>query len=162
MRCGLERWDVKTGTDAAAGQVDLSSATPTTIAKLNAIPAPKSPHARVPPVETTVYVIHATLTSFKREDDNDYHLALADRNGNEMIAEVPAPGCARGSSFGAPIAKVRATFDARYHATATYHDVHVNVTISGVGFFDKIHNQRGVAANGIELHPLVALRFSAH
>jgi len=161
MRCGLERWDVKTGTDSAAGQVDLTSATPTTIAKLNVIPAPKSPHARVAPVETTVYVIHATLTSFKREDDSDYHLALADRNGNEMIAEIPAPGCARGSSFSAPIAKVRATFDTRYHATAKYKDVNVKVTISGVGFFDKIHNQRGVAANGIELHPLVALTFSS-
>jgi hypothetical protein len=31
-------------------------------------------------------------------------------------------------------------------------------TIDGVGFFDFLHGQRGVAPNGIELHP--ALRFA--
>ncbi|MGZ4675285.1 MAG: hypothetical protein ACXVJ7_02160 [Acidimicrobiia bacterium] len=162
VHCGLERWDVKTGSDPDATKVDLGTAVPTTISKLNAIAAPKSPHTRVQPVETTVYVVHATLTSFKREDDSDYHLALADRNGNEMIAEIPFPKCVHGGPFKPAITKVRNTFDTRYHATSGYQDVNVKVTISGVGFFDKIHNQRGVATNGIELHPLVALRFSSH
>ena len=31
-------------------------------------------------------------------------------------------------------------------------------TIDGVGFFDRLHGQAGVAPNGIELHPV--LRFS--
>jgi hypothetical protein len=31
-------------------------------------------------------------------------------------------------------------------------------TVTGVGFFDIIHGQTGVAPNGIELHPV--LRFS--
>src|SRR2546423_1809893 len=29
-------------------------------------------------------------------------------------------------------------------------------TIRGVGFFDTIHGQRGVAPNGIELHPVLS------
>ena len=29
------------------------------------------------------------------------------------------------------------------------------VRITGVGFFDYLHGQRGVAPNGIELHPVV-------
>jgi hypothetical protein len=29
-------------------------------------------------------------------------------------------------------------------------------TISGVAFFDVIHGQRGVAPNGIELHPALS------
>jgi hypothetical protein len=29
-------------------------------------------------------------------------------------------------------------------------------TLSGVGFFDQIHGQTGVAPNGIELHPVVS------
>jgi hypothetical protein len=42
----------------------------------------------------------------------------------------------------------RSTF-AEYTGTAT---------ITGVGFFDKKHGQRGVADNGIELHPLLAFK----
>ena len=39
--CGVERWSVKTGTDADAGKITLQSTTPTTIAALSAIPAPR-------------------------------------------------------------------------------------------------------------------------
>lgn len=33
------------------------------------------------------------------------------------------------------------------------------VTVTGVGFFDPIHGQTGVAPNGIELHPLLSIDF---
>ncbi len=33
------------------------------------------------------------------------------------------------------------------------------VQITGVGFFDYIHGQRGVAPNGIELHPVPEVEF---
>jgi hypothetical protein len=32
-------------------------------------------------------------------------------------------------------------------------------SIVGVGFFDVIHGQRGVAPNGIELHPVLGICF---
>jgi hypothetical protein len=35
------------------------------------------------------------------------------------------------------------------------------VTLFGVGFFDVIHGQRGVAPNGIELHPVLGICFGA-
>ena len=38
--CGVERWSVKTGTDADAGLIKLQSTTQTTIATLAALPAP--------------------------------------------------------------------------------------------------------------------------
>jgi hypothetical protein len=34
--------------------------------------------------------------------------------------------------------------------------LHGNVTINGVGFWDIIHGQTGVAPNGIELHPVLS------
>lgn len=34
--CGVERWSVKTGTDADAGLIDLSHSVPTTVAELRA------------------------------------------------------------------------------------------------------------------------------
>ncbi len=39
-----------------------------------------------------------------------------------------------------------------------FKDLNGSATITGVAFFDVIHGQRGVAPNGIELHP--ALSFS--
>ena len=33
------------------------------------------------------------------------------------------------------------------------------VRITGVGFFDYLHGQRGVAPNGIELHPVLDVEF---
>jgi hypothetical protein len=34
------------------------------------------------------------------------------------------------------------------------------VTVTGVGFFDRVHGQTGVALkNGIELHPILAIEF---
>ena len=160
VTCGTERWDVKTGTDSAATGVDQSAVDDTTVANLNGIVAPKSPKTRVAPVEDTVYEVTATLTDFKVEPDSDYHLALADDNGQKMIAEIPAPACVRSGPFRAAIAQARAAFDARFRATTKYKQPNVSVTIRGVGFFDRIHNQRGVAKNGIELHPVLAIVFN--
>jgi hypothetical protein len=40
--------------------------------------------------------------------------------------------------------------------TGSYRTITGTATVSGVGFFDRIHGQRGVAPNGIELHPVLA------
>ncbi len=158
--CGVERWAVKTGTDAAARQVD---ATPhaTTVAELRALPAPVNPVTRVAPVEETVYQLRAILTDYKIENDSDEHLVLLDPGGSgTLVAEIPAPSClGSASAFGEAIAMARAAFDARFHATDRYQHADVAVTVTGVGFFDRVHGQRGVAANGIELHPVLSLTF---
>jgi hypothetical protein len=160
IKCGIERWDVKTGTDPNASNVDQASVEKTTIAKLNALAKPASPTSRIAPVEDTVYEITATLTAYKIEPDNDYHLALKNKVGTTMIAEIPAPGCVNGGPFRAAISASRKAFDARFKATSSYKTANVSVTIDGVGFFDKIHNQRGVAKNGIELHPVLSIVFN--
>jgi hypothetical protein len=95
QRCGTERWSVKTGTDADAGNVDLANARSTTIAELIALspPQPIPPDNRFTPTETTVFVVNATLTDYKLEGgshgDSDYHLVLQDQQGNTMVAENP-------------------------------------------------------------------------
>ncbi len=33
------------------------------------------------------------------------------------------------------------------------------VTVEGVGFFDFLHGQTGVADNGVELHPVLDIEF---
>src|SRR5438046_5937596 len=83
-QCGVERWSVKTGTDADAGLVNLNSSTNTTIANMRAFTAPNPIPAnnRVSPAETTQWVINATLTQFQLEADSDYHLVIQDASGN--------------------------------------------------------------------------------
>ena len=119
--CGVERWSVKTGTDADAGLINLKSTTQTTIASLTSLPAPTTLQAnnRIQPTETTVFQLHATLTEYKLEPDSDYHLILSDGSGNSMISEIASPACVGSSSLLlSSIQNARSEFDARYITTS--------------------------------------------
>jgi hypothetical protein len=160
--CGVERWSVKTGTDADSGLIHLQSTTATTIASLTALQAPGSLPAnnRVQPTETTVFLVQATLTQYKLESDSDYHLILVDGSGHTMIAEIPDPSCVGSSSpLLTSIQKARSEFGAKYTPTTSFKTANVPVTITGVGFFDFLHGQTGVAPNGIELHAVLDIQF---
>ncbi len=162
--CGVERWSVKTGTDADAGLINLNSTTPTTIASLIALPAPATlpSNNRIQPTETTVFQLQDTLTEYKLETDSDYHLVLADGSGNTMIVEIPDPACVGSTSPLLPgIQTARSEFDARYTPNGSFQTVNVPVTVTGVGFFDYLHGQTGVAPNGIELHAVLDIQFGS-
>ena len=164
-QCGVERWSVKTGTDQDAGLVGLSSTNATTIASLSAIAAPNPipDTRRVQPTETTVWVLNVTLKKFVLAYDSDYHMVLTDDAGRTMIAEIPNPSCVGpGSPFAAGIAHARAQFDAMFTATSTFQTVNIPVQITGVGFFDHLEGQEGLAPNGIELHPIIDIVFNPY
>ncbi len=174
--CGVERWSVKVGTDPDVGSVDLNTVVPTTIFDLGSIPPPLDPpgppdNARVAPTETTVYVVNALLTFYKKETDVDYHLVLQDPAGHTLIAEIPNPACILApnpngpgrilvpSPLGPGIAGARAKFDARLTATPNFQTANIPVQVKGVAFFDFEHGQTGIAPNGIELHPVLEINF---
>ncbi len=162
--CGVERWAVKTGTDADVGLINLQSSTATTIASLGALTVPGTLPAnnRVQPTETTVFRLSATLVEFKLEADSDYHLVLSDGSGHTMIGEIPDPACVgAGSPLLSSIQKARSEFDAKYSPTGSFQTVNVPVTLTGVGFFDFLHGQTGVAPNGIELHAALDIQFGS-
>jgi uncharacterized membrane protein len=162
-QCGVERWSVKTGTDADVGLVNLNSPTNTTISAMRAFsaPSPIPANNRVSPAETTEWVINATLTQFKLESDSDYHLILQDASGLTMIVEIPSPTCVgAGSPFFAGIQNARSEFNARFTATTSFQSANIPVQIKGVGMFDFLHGQTGVAPNGIELHPVLDVIFN--
>lgn len=174
--CGKERWPVKTGTDADAFRVGLGNITDTTVAALNAIPAPSinplPQDSRIGPWEFTEYRVHATLTGYKMEADSDYHLILSD-GGKTMIAEIPYPGCVSGGPLLSGIENARSEFDNQfqqnhdfgYTPTAalaqSFSSVSVPVTVTGIGFFDFKHGQDGVADNAFELHPVQDITFGS-
>ncbi len=162
-QCGVERWSVKTGTDPDAGSVNLSSSSSTTIATMRSwtAPNPIPSNSRVSPYETTQWVLNATLTQYKLESDSDYHLVIKDSSGNTMIAEISSPNCVgSGSPFGPGITNARNEFDAKYTATTSFQTANVPVQIRGVGMFDFLHGQTGVAPNGIEIHPILDIVFN--
>jgi hypothetical protein len=175
VRPGVERWPVKTGTDPDATQVTAGHVQ-TTVDEL--IHEPR-PHDMVPPnqafpayqerrafgVETTVFRVEVTIIAYKEESDGDYHLVIQGAGGHTMIAECPNPDPAfvdPASEWATEIKEVRAALDGKLNPAPAMHlqKASVPAIITGVGFFDRIHGQDGVATtNGIELHPIVEISF---
>lgn len=159
--CGTERWTVKTGTDDDRRHVaDTVRQVSVRYLRHRSTPATKPQTARVAPVETTVYRVHARLTGYVREADGDYHLVLADTAGRTIIAEIPTPSCVGAiSPFRSDIGVARKHMNSHYSVTTAFKGARRKVVVRGIGFFDYYHGQTGMAPNDLELHPVVGLRF---
>jgi hypothetical protein len=156
--CGSERWDIKTGTDSHASSVSLVPQ-PNTIAALVALPAAGGGTTREHPTENTVWELkNVTLTELKEESDSDYHMVLSD-GSKTLIAEIPYVTCATSSAWLCFMSRARSEVDAKYTVSTTPLYPAATITVRGVGFFDFAHGQNGVAANAIELHPVLELCF---
>ena len=174
-----ERWVVKTAADPDAQAMISQAPTPTTIAALTALPVPPflPPDGRSEGAEKTVWQLTATLREFGREADGDYHMVLVDAQGNTMIGEIPNPGDVSSQSpFFTQITNTRTAFDSHFNeveditapspqadpvpdSTLAFREVGIPVTLTGLGFFDFLHGQRGVAPNAVELHPVIGITF---
>lgn len=161
--CGVERWPVKTLSDPAADQVNFTPKS-TSVGTLRDKSAPhvggRTP--RIEGVETTTWKVRAKLLEFAREDDHDIHLVIGavTSPSKTMIVEFPDAGCpgARSSAKKAEMKQARDDLISKCGAaSSSFHDLTGSATITGVGFFDVIHGQTGVAPNGIELHPVLAV-----
>jgi len=58
------------------------------------------------------------------------------------------------------IIQVRKDIDAKLGPIKGKKKPNIPVTVMGVGFYDPIHGQEGVAPNGIELHPILEIKFN--
>lgn len=166
--CGTERWSVKTLTDADVSQVSFTPVT-TTVAQLRGLTSPptRPEHGRVPPAELTTFRVHGVLIGWKLEaNDRDMHLVIADlaHPTRTMIAEVPSTTCDHVCSSGhvPQFRAARAALIAQFGLpSSSYHRFSTPqpITVTGVGFFDFLHGQTGVAPNGMELHPVLKVTF---
>jgi hypothetical protein len=76
-----------------------------------------------------------------------------------MIAEAPSPSCVGSNSpFLSHIRGVRSFLTDRFHPSSVWDGGHRPVQVTGVGYFDFLHGQSGVAPNGIEPHPILAIK----
>ena len=152
-RCGVDRWSVKVMADPDAARID-TTIIESSIAALGALPIPEvvyPANGRIPPHEFRVYQVRAVVEQIMTESDGDWHLVLRDPDatGATLIAEIPSPLCAANTSDGARYVAVRDSLR-RVPRRGV-------VVVEGVAFWDFIHNQRGRARNGIELHPVLRL-----
>ena len=105
--------------------------------------------SRIAPHELVTYRVRATVRQIISESDGDWHIVLGDLTNpaRTMIAEIPSPDCAATSLHRQWYLAARDSLRrVPRNGTATF---------VGVGFFDSMHNQRGRAQNGFELHPIV-------
>ncbi len=162
-QCGAERWLVKTLADDDVASVNFSPQS-TTVSALRQLARPGTlpETGRIAPTELTVFTVQATVLEMKLEDDHDFHVVIADpQTPNEtMIVEIADTGCpgAIGSAKAQQMKQARADFVALFgQPTTQFQPVTGLATIAGVGFFDYLHGQHGVAPNGIELHPVLGI-----
>ena len=144
LACGAERWNVKTLADRPA----LQTVRRATIARLAAVPAPRTLPATRLPFEHHVFGVNAAVVLVRPESDSDLHVVLSDGR-RTMIAEATAPACAPRA------AAVRHLQIGRVRQLVR---VCPRATVTGVAFFDFPHGQTGMAPNAIELHPILGFR----
>jgi hypothetical protein len=162
--CGVERWAEKTLSASDDTSVSFKPQA-TNVPKLVALPAPgqlDTPrNAPGHESELRTYLLSGVhLIAYKQEPDSDIHLELQSTiDGSTMIAEIPDPNCVTSPFKRAQIAAARLAFSTQVgQPTGSYQTVNVAVRITGTGFFDFAHGQRGVAHNAIELHPVLSFR----
>ena len=162
-RCGVERWPVKTMSDADAGRVDLTPVADSVDA-LRALPAPpRLPESsRIAPTELTTFTVQVRLIEFKMEADSDVHLVVSapGDSTHTMIVEFPDAAACSGADVSTERADMESARAALIAAqgepsSTRFKKLSGEALITGVAFFDFKHGQTGVAPNAIELHPVL-------
>ncbi|PYR93569.1 MAG: hypothetical protein DMF84_09205 [Acidobacteria bacterium] len=154
---------MKTLADPDAAKVNVLSATPISIADLNAFPTHCSglPEARTFAEEFRVFEIVGRITFIAHQDDRDYHIAIEDLNspGSTVVAELADTVCMGAviSPHFATLRTAEAMFETLRDGRPVSNLVGTTVRVRGVGFYDFVHGQRGRSSNCIELHPIVVI-----
>lgn len=148
VRCGMERWPVKIGTDVDFPLVNFTPID-VSIKTLEELPKPRGARLpykrRVNETEKSTYRVEGTIARVKVEIDSDLHILLVS-GSNRLVAEIPSPACAIHAPLMIRFVEAR--------KTALSLKPNQRVRITGIGFFDRIHGQGGGAKNGFELHPV--------
>lgn len=153
--CGVERWPVKTLSDAAAIRVDVSNVIRTTIAELNRHTPRCSdlPDERTFAEEFQVYEVVGLVQLTHDEGDRDVHVVLADPAdpARTIVAEIIDPACAAASPMLTTFSNARVAYGNFGPLVGR------QLRVRGVGFYDFAHAQTGRSESCLELHPVLNL-----
>lgn len=157
LSCGVERWSVKTLSDADATRVNLTTVVPTTITALNnfAVHCAGLPETRTFVEEFQVYEVTGVVQIARNEDDRDVHIALRDPTNlaQTIVVEVVDPACsgAAQSPFVLMLTQARTQYESLGPLQGK------TFRVRGVGFYDFAHNQTGRSRSCLELHPVLSI-----
>ena len=163
--CGTERWNVKTLSDADTSLIRFDSLIASTVTEQTQLTTQQIGQSDPRYAsERTVFKINGLLTDYKRETDMDLHLVIHDAiTDSTIVIEIPDPTCSsvvgtsRASLFAAARQWITDNIGNPTTSFKTVSSPHP-VTISGVGFWDFLHGQRGMAANAREIHPVLTIQ----
>lgn len=162
--CGVKRWDVKTLSDFDTTYIDFTHVVNSTVHDQINLPKPIGQNTFRMKLEDTVYSIECYIIAFKKEtDDKDIHVVIQDPVTKEtMVAEVISWECmsvkktSRVQQF-----KDLDEWFAKYigipKTKFTYLSKPKLIRLTGVGFFDFFHGQKGMSPNGREIHPVLSI-----
>jgi hypothetical protein len=162
-RCGEWRWPVKTLSDHHNRDVHFSP-TRSTVSQFRRRTPPSDlgpTRPRTTRLEFHTWTLRAKPRRARIEGDGDIHLIMyAPKHPHRtMIVEFPKRSCVASPFKRKAIARGRRSFVHNCGAmSGAWAHLKGLVDVTGVGFWDSLHGQPGVAPNGIELHPV--LRFS--
>jgi hypothetical protein len=171
VHCGTERWDVKTLSDADTININFNQIVPSSVHE-QVLLTPPSKIKDIPrrDDESVIYQIKCRILTFKKEGgkdgDKDIHIVIEDPETHEtMIAELPDPICdgIQGTSRVAQFAELNQWFSDNIGEPITkFKDLKdpPTVVITGTGFFDFNHGQKGRAINGREIHPVLSIEYA--
>ena len=164
-QCGKERWNVKTLSDKDTLKVDFIHVIKTTVNTQAHLPKPAKIPQKMPRqnTECNIYTIDCYIVEYKKESDKDIHIVLRDLKTNAtMVAEIPSPFCpeVQKTSRYRKFAELYSWFNRNIGKPTPKFKIlpqPLKVRITGVGFYDFIHGQRGMAPNGREIHPVLSI-----
>lgn len=111
-------------------------------------------------MERTIYELEAVIVDWKLQMSGSYRFVLQGKTGQTMNANCVDPHRVDpGSRWAKQIAAVRKEVEARLKPGPQSARVSQPVLISGIGFFNQLHGQLGVAPNGIELTPVLGIEW---
>ena len=163
--CGIERWKIKTLSDADTIFVNFDTIRKSSVQEQISFNAPYGKLGSRLASETTVYSIDCFIIGFANEDDKDIHIIVEDVNTDEtMVIEIVKPECldVQNTSRYEALKRLYEWFTNNVgipRHSFTFLKEHKLVTITGIGFWDFLHGQKGMANSGREIHPVLSMQF---
>jgi len=166
--CGEERWAIKVLTDSRVENINFTPVNKSIQWLRSRERPPKLPSCtRLIGIETMTFRVRGVIKEYTVEDDKDFHIVIANPNNMKqtMIIEIIDPSCptVKNSNHLEDFKIVRKEF-LKHFVEPTVVSSFINgektsVEVEGVGFFDRMHDQRGRALpSGVELHPVLSFK----
>jgi len=158
-----KRWPVKTLSDKDTILVDFKNIVKSSVHEQVSFKRPEGKINTRLTSETTVYSLDCYIIGFVKELDRDIHVVIKDSKTEEtMVVEIPIyiDDNIKNTSRYLQFKKLREWFVNNIgepHTIFKKLKKPILVTLSGVGFWDTVHGQKGMAANGREIHPVLTM-----